>query len=60
MPRAGLVVAVFAACAAQAASSSPTLSTYFANWAIYHAAPYSYTAADLAGISDKLEEVSGC
>jgi hypothetical protein len=39
------------------AASPPTLSTYFANWAIYHAGSYSYTAADLAPIAGKLKEV---
>lgn len=60
---AALAAAVFAAAEktrviAKAEKTAPTLSTYFANWAIYHAGQYSYTAADLAPIAGKLKEIN--
>jgi chitinase len=57
---AGAVLAGAAGLADAAASGSTTsqaFGAYFANWAQYHAAPYTHLADNLAGISPRTDEI---
>lgn len=37
--------------------ATPIVGGYFANWAQYHTAPYTYTPAGLAGGVDKFDHI---
>jgi GH18 family chitinase len=51
-----LTSTLLAALAATAAATN--FSSYFANWAKYHLAPYSYDASDLAPLAPHLDELN--
>ena len=45
------------ATAALSTSATPLMGGYFANWAQYHTAPYTYTPPNLAGVVGSLDHL---